>query len=88
MNIDSLTKIIKNSKKKTKKSLLEIQQRFKSERHDVLTEEINKVAVSSNHYKRMQSTDSIETYLYGTGKVLVIEEVEIKCSNIKKRFKK
>ena len=42
------------------------QQRFKSERHNVFTEEINKIASSSNDDKRMQSIYLIETYLYGT----------------------
>ena len=41
---------------------------FKSERLDLFTEEINKIALSSNDDKRMQSIDSIETYVYGTGK--------------------
>ena len=33
----------------------------------MLTEEFNKIALSSNDDKRMQSLDSIETYAYGTG---------------------
>ena len=37
-----------------------------TERHNVLTEEINKIALSSNDDKRMQLSDSIETYAYGT----------------------
>ena len=43
------------------KSILKTQKRFKSERHNVFTEEINKIALSSNDDKRMQSIDSIET---------------------------
>ena len=35
------------------KSILKTQQRFKSERHNVFTEEINKIALSSNDDKRM-----------------------------------
>ena len=50
--------------------ILKTQQRFKSERHDVFTEEINKIALSSNDDKRMQSIDSTETYPYGTSKNL------------------
>ena len=42
--------------------MLETQQRFKSERHNVFTEEINKIALSSNDNKKMQSIDLIETY--------------------------
>ena len=39
-------KFIRNNK-----SILKTQQRFKSERHNVLTEEINKTALSSNDDK-------------------------------------
>ena len=35
--------------------ILKSQQRFKSERHDVYTEEINKIALSSNDDKRLQT---------------------------------
>ena len=65
------------------KSILKSQQRFKSETHNVFTEEINKIAISSNDYKRMQSIDSIVTYAHGTNKDLVSEKEVIKCSNIK-----
>ena len=51
--------------------MLKTKQRFKSERHNVFTEEIDKIALSSNDAKRMQSIDSIETYNYGTNKDLV-----------------
>ena len=40
---------------------MKTQQRFWSEEHNVLTEEINKITLSSNDDKRMQSIDSIET---------------------------
>ena len=87
INIDSLKK---NHKQfiKSNKSILKTQQRFKGERHNVFTEEINKIALSSNDDKRMQSIDSIETYAYGTSKYLVSDKEEIKCNNIIKRYKK
>ena len=47
---------------------------LKSERHKVFTEEINKIAFSSNDDKRMQSFDSIETYAYGMRKDPVSEK--------------
>ena len=47
-------------------TLLKSQQRFKSERHDVYTEEINKIPLSSNDDKRLQTFDRISSYLYGT----------------------
>ena len=66
-DIDSIKK---NNKEfiRNNKSILKTQQRFKSERHSIFTEEINKIALSSNDDKRMQSIDSIETYAYGTRK--------------------
>ena len=45
--------------------VLKSQQRFKSERHDVYTEEINKIALSSNDDKRLQTFDRITLYPYG-----------------------
>ena len=62
--------------------------KFKSEKHNVFTEEINKIALSSNDDKRMQSIDSIETNAYGMSKDLVSEKEEITCNNIIKRYKK
>ena len=81
-DINSIKEYIKNNR-----SMLKIQQRFKSERHNVFTEEVNKVALSSNDDKRMQSIGSIETYVYGTNKDLVSEKEEIKCNSIIKPYK-
>ena len=55
--------------------ILKSQQRFKSERHDVYTEEVNKIALSSNDDKRLQTFDRITSYPYGTstGKVCKTE---------------
>ena len=39
--------------------ILKSQQRFKSERHDVYTEEVNKIALSRNDDKRLQTFDRI-----------------------------
>ena len=51
--------------------ILKSQQGFKSERHDVYTKEINKIALNTNDHKRLQTFDGITTYPYGTsvGKV-------------------
>ena len=85
ININSLKKdhkeFIKNNK-----LILKTQQRFKSEKH-IFTEEIKKIALSKNDDKRMQSIDSIEMYTCGTIKDLVSEKEEIKCNNIRKRYK-
>ena len=61
INIDSLKKIIKKIIRNNK-SILKTQQRFKSERNNVFTKEINKIALSSIDDKRMQLIDLIETY--------------------------
>ena len=55
--------------------VLKSQQRFKSERHDVYNEEINKIAISNNDDKRLQTFDRITSYPYGTsaGKVCKTE---------------
>ena len=53
---------------KSNKSILNRQQRFKSEKCNVSTEEINRIALSSNDDNRMHLIDSIETYAYGTSK--------------------
>ena len=45
---------------KHNKIILKSQQRFKSEAHNVFTEEINKVALSSNYDKKLQSFDRIK----------------------------
>ena len=63
--------------------ILKSQQRFKSERHNVYTEEINKIALSSNDDKRLQTYDRITSYPYGTsaGKVCkteILSKVNIK----------
>ena len=48
------------------KTILKSQQRFKSDCHNVYTEEINKIALSSNDDERLQTFDKITTYPYGT----------------------
>ena len=42
------------------------QQRFRSDHHKVYTEEVNKIALSSNNDKRIQTFDRVTTYPYST----------------------
>ena len=44
--------------------MLRSQQRFKSESHEVYTENINKIALSSNDDKRIVALDGITSYPY------------------------
>ena len=55
------------------KIILKSQQRFKSDHHKVYTEEVNKIALSSNDDKRLQTFDRITTYPYGTNAFKVCE---------------
>ena len=45
--------------------ILKSQQRFISKKHDVYTENINKIALSNNHDKRIVSSYKITSYPYG-----------------------
>ena len=51
--------------------ILKSQQRFISKKHDVYTENINKIALSNNDDKRIVSSDKITSYPYGyKGKIV------------------
>ena len=63
--------------------VLKSQQRFKSERHDAYAEEINKIVLSSNGDKRLQTFDRITSYPHGTSaekmcKTELLSKVNIK----------
>ena len=63
--------------------ILNSQQIFKSERQTVYTEEINKILLSSNDDKRLQTNDRITSYPYGTSdgkecKTEILSKVNIK----------
>ena len=45
--------------------ILKSQQRFISKKHDVYTENINKIALSNNDDKRIVSSNKITSYPYG-----------------------
>ena len=45
--------------------VLKSQQRFRSKGHNVSTENINKIALSSNDDKRLAASDKITSYPYG-----------------------
>ena len=48
------------------KFILKSQQRFKSDYHNAYTEQINKIALSSNGDTRLQTFDKTTTYPYWT----------------------
>ena len=54
--------------------LLKSQQRLMSKKHDVYTENINKIVLSNNDDKRIVSSDKITSYPYGyKGKHVLIK---------------
>ena len=55
------------------KVIMRSQQRFRSYNHKVYTEVVNKIALSSNDDKRMQTFDKVTTYAYGTNVFKVCE---------------
>ena len=55
------------------KTILKSQLRFTSNHHDVYTEEVNTIALSSNYNKRLQTFDSVTTYPYRTNAFKVCE---------------
>ena len=60
--------------------ILKSQQRFKSDHHNIYTEQIDKIALSSNDDKRLQTFDKITTYPYRTKAFKVCEnEMLSKC---------
>ena len=52
--------IIKNAE-----VILKSQQRFISNKHDVYTEDVNKIALSNDDDKRIVSSNKITSYSYG-----------------------
>ena len=56
------------------KTVYRSQERFKSYYHDVYREEVKKIVLSSNHDKRLQTSDKIITYPYGTSEMMMINK--------------
>ena len=55
------------------KIIIKSQQTFRSEHHRVYMENVNKIALSSNDDKRLQTYDKITTYPYGTPAIKVCQ---------------
>ena len=69
------------------KAISKKQQRFKSYYHDVFTEEINKVALSSNDNKRIQTFDKAITFPQETPTVKVCENEMLSVLKAKETLK-
>ena len=55
------------------KTILKSQVRFKSDHHNVYTEEVNKIALNGNDNKRSQNFDKVWTYPHETNDFNVCE---------------
>ena len=55
------------------KTIIKSQQKFRSDHHKLYTEEVNKIALSSNDDKRLQTFDKVTTFPYGTNVFKVCE---------------
>ena len=55
------------------KVIIKSQQRFKSDHHKVYIEEVNKIALSSNDDRRIQTLYKVTTFPYGTNAFMVCE---------------
>ena len=60
------------------KSIFKKQQRFESYYHDMYTEEINKVALSSNDNKRVQTFNRVTTFPHRTRDFKVSEDENVR----------
>ena len=67
--------------------ILKSQQIFKSDYQNVYTEEVNKIALSSNDDKRLETTDKITTYPYGTNATIVCESGMLRVLEAKAKLK-
>ena len=56
------------------KTVYRSQEKFESYFHDVYTEEVNKIALSGNDDERIQTSDKISIYPYGTDEMMMINK--------------
>ena len=65
------------------KTILKSQLRYKNNHHNVYTEEVNKITLTSNDDKSLQTFDRVTTYPYGTNDFKVCESEmlsKIRCN--------
>ena len=78
---EELKKLIKNNN-----LILKYQQRFRTEKINAFTEEVDKIALRAND-DRIQSINSTETYTFKMSEGLICKKEEIKCTNTIKQYK-
>ena len=69
------------------KAIFKKQQRFKRYYHDMYAEEINRVALSSNHYKRVQTFNRVTTFPHRTSDFKMCEDEMLNVRKAKETLK-
>ena len=69
------------------KIILKPQQRFKSDHHEVYTEEVNKISLSSDDNKKLQTFGRVITYPHGTNTFIVCDGEMLKVCEVKEKLK-
>ena len=72
---------------KSNRLIIKSQQRFRSQKLHVFTEEVDKIALSANDDKRIQLIE-LGTNAYGTNGENIYKKEEFKCINIIKQYEK
>ena len=67
--------------------IIKSQQRFRSVHHSVYTEEVNKIALSSNNDKEIQTFDKVTSFPYGTNVFKVFESEMVSKNKFSDRDK-
>ena len=63
--------VIKGLKTENNRLILKSQQTFRSEKHYLFIQNVNKTALGTNNDTKIKSIDSIETYAYGTNEEIM-----------------
>ena len=66
--------------------IIRSQQRFRSDHHRFCTEEVNKIALTSNDDKRLQTYDRITIYPYGRSSAIKVCELDMLLNEKAKRL--
>ena len=69
------------------KNILRSQQRCKSYHHKVCTEEVNKIALSSDDYKRLKTFERVTPYPCGTNEFKLCEDEMLHVCKAEESFK-
>ena len=64
--------------------IIKSQQRFRSDHHRVCTEEVNKIALSRNDDKKLETFDKVTTYPYGTNVFQICENEMLLNEKVKR----